>query len=344
MPDIALDFPFADPPAPGAVIEVAPGILWARLPLPYRLNHVNVYFIEDGGAWAIVDTGIGDEDCRAAWEALLAGPLAGARFSRLIVTHHHPDHIGLAGWLCDRLGVPLQTSLSSYLGCVNISLSPGAMEAQTYRDFYRSHGMSRDVADAVLTLGHGYLRMVTPLPASFRRLVQGDRLAMGGREFEVLTSEGHAQEQVMLHCRAANIFLPADEVLARITPNVSVWAVDPDGDPLGLFLRSLAMIEREVAEDALVLPGHHLPFRGLHKRTRELAEHHVERCARIAAACAERPQSVADLVPLLFPKVQDVHQLGFAFNEVHAHVNYMIYRGDLHQRSHNGIERVEAAG
>lgn len=324
-----LAFPFEAPPAAGEVVEVAPGILWTRIPLPFKLDHVNVYLIEDGDGWAVLDTGIADDRTRAIWEALVTGPLAGRRLTRLIVTHFHPDHIGLAGWLCERYGLELLTSQTCYLGCINVSLSPGAMEARPYQDFYRRHGMGEETARLVATQGHAYLRMVAPLPPTFRRLVAGDTLAIGGRVFQVLSGDGHAPEQIMLHLPEEKLFLAADQVLTRITPNVSVWAVDPDGDPLGLYLRSLSAIPAAIPADALVLPGHQLPFLGLHERCQQLQEHHEERCGMIEAACAAGPKSVADLVPVIFHRPLDPHQLSFAFSEVHAHVNAMLRRGQL---------------
>ncbi len=341
----SLSFPFAEPPATGEVREVAPGILWTRIPLPFRLDHVNIYLIEDGDGWAVLDTGISNEPTRAVWEALVSGPLAGRRLTRLIVTHFHPDHIGLAGWLCERYELPLLTSQTCYLGCINISLSPGAMEAKPYRDFYLRHGMDEETARRVSTQGHGYLRMVSPLPPTFRRLVAGDALSIGGRRFEVLSGNGHAPEQLMLYLPEEKIFLAADQVLAKITPNVSVWAVDPEGDPLGLYMRSLRAISAHVAPDSLVLPGHQLPFLGVRQRCAELVAHHEERCAMIAVACAEGPKSVADLVPVIFHRPLDPHQLSFAFSEVHAHVNYMVGRGELAwQEQGAAMMRVAPAG
>ncbi len=278
--DTSLVFPAPEPPAPGEIIEVAPGILWARIPLPFRLNHINVYLIDDGDGWAILDTGIGNDETRAVWDTLVRGPLAGRRFTRLIVTHFHPDHIGLAGWLCERFGLPLLTSQTSYLGCLNISLSPGALDAKPYRDFYLRHGLDAATTQRVATQGHGYLRMVSGLPPIFTRLVAGDTLQIGGRSFQVLTGNGHAPEQVMLYCEADNVFLAADQVLAKITPNISVWAVDPNGDPLGLYMRSLHELKDQIPADALVLPGHQLPFYGLHTRSDELIAHHRDAMQR----------------------------------------------------------------
>ena len=210
-----LDYPFPTPPAPGEIIEVAPGILWVRMPLPFRLNHVNIYLIEDGDGWAVLDAGIGNDTTRAIWEALVTGPLAGRRLTRAIISHYHPDHIGLAGWLAQRFELPLLMSQTSYLGCLNISLSPGALDARPYRDFYSRNGLDAKTTDIVATQGHGYLRMVTPLPPTFSRVVAGDTLRIGGRAFSVLTGDGHAPEQIMLYCAAEKLFLAADQVIAK---------------------------------------------------------------------------------------------------------------------------------
>jgi glyoxylase-like metal-dependent hydrolase (beta-lactamase superfamily II) len=341
--DRTLAYPVAEPPPTGAVIEIAPGILWARIPLPFRLDHINVYLIDDGDGWAILDTGIGNDATRAVWDALAAGPLAGRRFTRLIVTHFHPDHIGLAGWLCERFGLPLLTSQTSYLGCLNISLSPGALDAKPYRDFYLRHGMDAATTQRVATQGHGYLKMVSGLPPTFSRIVAGDALQIGGRSFDVLAGNGHAPEQVMLYCAADNVFLAADQVLAKITPNISVWAVDPTGDPLGLYVRSLGELKQRIPADALVLPGHQLPFFGLHTRSDQLIAHHEVRCALVAEACRAAPCSAAELVPVLFSRQLDPHQMSFAFSEVQAHVNYMVRRGELvWSEGADGVERVAA--
>jgi len=341
--DSSLIFPVPEPPPAGEVVEIAPGILWARIPLPFRLNHINVYLIDDGDGWAVLDTGIDDAPTRAVWEALVAGPLAGRRLTRLIVTHFHPDHIGLAGWLWERFGLPLLTSQTSYLSCANISLRPGALDAKPYRDFYLRHGLDAETTQRVATQGHGYLKMVSGLPPTFARLVAGDTLAIGGRRFDVLTGDGHAPEQVMLYCAADKVFLAADQVLAKITPNISVWAVDPEGDPLGLYVRSLNALKGQIPADALLLPGHQLPFYGLHVRSDELIAHHEARCALIAEACHAAPRSAAELVPVLFHLALDPHQMSFAFSEVQAHVNYMLRRGDLAwAEGSDGVERVVA--
>jgi glyoxylase-like metal-dependent hydrolase (beta-lactamase superfamily II) len=338
-------YPFSAPPDIGKAIEIAPGILWARVPLPFRLNHVNVYLIEDGDGWAIIDTGLDYEGGRTAWEALIAGPLAGRPVTRIIVTHFHPDHIGLAGWLCEKFNAPMLTAQTAYLGCLNVALRPGNLMDGPYRDFYLRNGFDVETMEQINTVGHAYLWKVAPLPLTFSRIVEGDVLTIGGRDFAVVTSEGHAAEQIMLYCESAKLFFAADEVLAKITPNVSVWPVDPDGDPLGLYLRSINDIKARIPDDVLVVPGHQLPFYRLHTRCDELVVHHDARCEMISEACKAQPRSAAELVPVLFSHIQlDAHQMGFAFSEVMAHVNFMLRRGELRRTiTQDGVYRLETA-
>lgn len=326
-------FPHPAPPDPGEMTEVARGILWVRLALPFRLDHVNIYLIEDGAGFAVVDTGIGDAVTHAVWEGLLAGLLQSRPLTRIIVTHSHPDHVGMAGWLCERTGAPLLMSQTEYLTSLNIHLDPAALNAEPYLSFYRGHGLDPETTENLLTLGHRYLRMITGLPRTFRRLIAGEELRVGGRSFAVLTGGGHSPEQVMLHCAADKLLLSADQVLARISPNISVQAMDPEGDPLGIYLRSLAGLRGMIPADTLVLPGHNLPFVGLHTRLDELAAHHQSRCDAIYEACRERGHTGAELVPVVFRRpIEDPHQMGFAFSEALAHANLLQRQGRLRFR------------
>jgi glyoxylase-like metal-dependent hydrolase (beta-lactamase superfamily II) len=324
-----LELPHAQPPLPGALIEIAPGMQWFRLPLPYRLDHVNVYLIEGNDGWTVLDTGLGTDACRTAWKSILGGPLAGQRLSSMIVTHFHPDHVGLAGWLADRFDLPLLMPRPEYLYSLALQYAPGDLGADMHRPFYRRHGLRAEVTEAVLGRGHEYLRQTTGVPTTYHRIQHGDSLRVGSRAFRVITGGGHALEQAMLHCADERLFFAADQVIARISPNVSVHAMEPDLDALGIYLRSLSGLRDSVAHDVLVLPGHGLPFYGLHQRIAELLEHHAQRCAAIAEACRSQPLSVAGLVPHVFRRVLDEHQTGFAFGEVLAHVNHMLAQSRL---------------
>jgi glyoxylase-like metal-dependent hydrolase (beta-lactamase superfamily II) len=337
MDSEALTFPHAAPPAPGEIARIAPGVVWFRLKLPFQLNHVNIYLIEDDVGWLVLDTGLGTDDCRAGWDSILSGPLKGERLSAMLVTHFHPDHVGLAGWLAQSFDLKLAMPRTEYLYHLMAAHGRGDMYDGAHREFYRANGLSDELTNMVLGRGHNYLRLTTGVPQSYERIKHGDMRCIGGRDFRILTGGGHALEQAMLHQTSEKLFFAADQVIARISPNVSVHPVEPEEDPLGTYLRDLKDLRATVPHDVLVLPGHGLPFHGLHARIDELIEHHALRCARIADGCRARPLSVADLVPTLFDRVLDAHQTGFAFGEVLAHVNYMVGRGELLRETGNDL-------
>src|ERR1700754_3099680 len=335
-----LRYPFETPPQPDEMIEVAPGLVWVRLELPFRLNHVNVYLIADGDGWTMVDTGIGNEATIAAWTVLFEGPLKSFKITRLIVTHAHPDHVGLAGWIVERFGCALHMSQVEYLQSAYHQHRGSEERKLAQRLFFRRHGMDETITDQLLGRGQDYLKRVSILPASYHRLSEGDDVVIGLRTFKVLTGGGHALDQVMLYCEADNIFLSADQVLSKISPNVSVWAVEPDQNSLGEYLASLASLTTTLPYDVLVLPGHGVPFYGLKTRIKQLADHHEERCGLIANACRETPRTSRELVPVVFHKYPlDVHQMGFASGELIAHVNYMLVEGRLTAEEADGVLR-----
>ena len=327
---VQLDFRFPAPPAPGETLEVAEGVLWLRLPLPFRLDHVNVYLIEDGAGFALLDTGIDDETTRQIWDGLIAGALKGRPLTRILSSHCHPDHIGLAGWLCGRLGLELHATQTEYLDARNIRLDAGALNAEPYRSFYLNHGLDETRIEILLNRGLHYLRMVSQLPPTFNRMMAEETLEIGGRTFEVLTGGGHSAEQAMLYCREGGFILCADQAMAKISPNISVEAIDPNGDPLGAYLRSLRQLKQVLPPETLALPGHNLPFVGLSLRIDELIAHHQARCEAILKALGVGQSSALDLVPVVFGRsIDDPHQMSFAFGETLAHVNYLARRKAL---------------
>jgi glyoxylase-like metal-dependent hydrolase (beta-lactamase superfamily II) len=316
-----LRYPIETPPKPDEAIEIAPGIVWVRLTLPFRLNHVNIYLLADGDGWTMVDAGFGNEESIAAWTTLFEGPLKHVKVTRLIVTHSHPDHVGLAGWITERFDCPLFMSQVEYLQSVYHQNRGTEERRNAQRLFFRRHGMDEEITEALLGKGQDYLTRVSILPASYYRL---SKLV------------GHALDQVMLYCAADKLFLSADQVLSKISPNVSVWAVEPEQNSLGEYLASLASLTTTLPYDVLVLPGHGVPFYGLKTRIKQLADHHEERCRLIAEACREVPQTSKQLVPVVFHKhVLDEHQMGFAAGELVAHVNYMLVEGRLTAQMHD---------
>ena len=325
-----LRYPWETPPKPGEILELMPGVVWVRLALPFQLNHVNIYLLADGDGWTMIDSGFGNEETIAAWTALFEGPLKNFNITRLIVTHSHPDHVGLAGWIVERFDCPLVMSQVEYLQSVYHQNRGTEERKQAQRLFFRRHGMDENLTDKLLGRGQDYLKRVSTLPASYRRIAHGDEISIGSRRFKVLTGGGHALDQVMLYCAADKLFLSADQVLSKISPNVSVWAVEPDQNSLGGYLASLASLTTTLPYDALVLPGHGVPFYGLKTRIKQLADHHEERCGMIAVACREAPKTCAELVPVVFHKYPlDAHQTGFAAGELIAHLNYMVNEGRL---------------
>ncbi|MGH6715762.1 MAG: MBL fold metallo-hydrolase [Bradyrhizobium sp.] len=338
----ALRYPWESHPGMDQVVEVRPDVLWVRLKLPFRLNHVNVYLIADGDGFAMIDSGFGNEETVAAWTALFDGPLSKIKITRLIVTHSHPDHVGLAGWIVERFNCPLQMSQVEYLQSVYHQNRGTEERRNAQRLFFRRHGMDETLTDKLLGRGQEYLKRVSILPASYGRISHGDEISIGSRRFKVITGGGHALDQVMLYCAADKLFLAADQVLSKISPNVSVWAVEPEQNSLGEYLASLASLTTTLPYDALVLPGHGVPFFGLKTRIKQLADHHEERCRLIAETCRITPQTSAELVPVVFHKhVLDAHQMGFAAGELIAHVNYMLVEGRLAAEEKDGVLRFK---
>lgn len=327
----------------GTTTEIADGILWLRLPLPYQLDHVNIFLVEDSDGWAVIDTGISDDRTREIWDAVLAGPLRGSRLSRLVVTHHHPDHMGLAGWMVDRFGIPLHMTLTEFLMGKYLGTSPGAVSGAFQHRHYARHGAPPEQAHIVVARGHNYLSRITGLPETFETLEPGRVLNIGGRRFTTLTGGGHSPDQAMLYCADESLFLAADQIIERISPNVSVLAAEPSANPLGAFIASLGQIKQQVAPDALTLSGHRLPLTNPHQRADELIAHHFARCDQVRQAVQDTALSVAELTPVLFPRALDPHQLSFAFSETLAHVNFMLDREELVATETAGVLRMRAA-
>ena len=339
-----LRYPWDRHPGVDQVVEVAPGVLWVRLDLPFRLNHVNIYLIADGDGFAMLDTGIGNEATIAAWTALFDGALRGKPITRVIVTHAHPDHVGQAGWMVERFQCPFYMSQIEYLQGVYHQNRRTAERLVNSRNFFRRHGMDEAITEQLLGRGQDYLKKTVPLPAAYVRLSDGDDITIGTRIFRVLTGAGHSPDQVMLYCAQDKLFLSADQVLSKISPNVSVWAHEPDENSLGSYLRSLDRLGDSLPIDVLVLPGHGVPFYGLQTRTKQLSDHHEERCQMIAAACKDTAKTSAELVPVVFSKHKlDAHQTGFAAGELIAHVNYMLAAKRLTQKlGEDGVLRFSA--
>jgi glyoxylase-like metal-dependent hydrolase (beta-lactamase superfamily II) len=322
-----LQFPVAAPPAPAETLSVAPGVRWLRMPLPFALDHINLWLLEDGPGWTIVDTGIAMAQTRELWAQIFAERLGGLPVTRVIVTHYHPDHIGLADWLTRRWQVPLWITEKEWLFAR--VLSRGAEDFAPLRhSFAVRAGLDEAAAELFSERENGYRRGVPSVPASFRRLADGVAIEIGGREWRVIVGEGHAPELACLYCAEIGVLISGDQVLPRISPNISIQPHEPEGNPLALYLSSLAKLRAAVPGETLVLPSHNLPFFGLHSRIETLAAHHRARCEDVIAAC-EVPKTALEIVRVLFRRALDRHQMGFALGEALAHLNYLMHQAAL---------------
>ena len=330
-----LDFPHATAPAPAQALEIAPGVHWLRMPLPFALDHINLWMLEDGDGFAIVDCGLGNTATRELWEAYFRGAHGVGNggslwVSRVIVTHCHPDHAGNAHWLTHRFGADLWISLGEYFTAHAARESQAGFSGEYQLDLLRRNGLNREWLELMKDRGGNYRRGVPEFPGSFCRMMDGQVLSIGARQWKVIMGYGHSPEHAALYCESMGVLISGDMVLPRITTNISVWTVEPEGNPLGLFLGSL---DRYAAlpEDTLVLPSHGLPFRGLHARIAQLKEHHRMRLDEVAEACAS-PQSAADIVPTLFRRSLDTFQMFFAMGESMAHLHFLHAEGRLERR------------
>lgn len=322
-----IDFPLTGEPADGDAFSVEPGLLWVRLPLPYRLNHVNAWAIDGRNGWTIVDTGVNDARTRAAWDALLAGALGGRPVARIMATHFHPDHIGLAGWLVERTGASFAGSLTDWLFARALSTDSTPGLVASMERFYRRAGLPDAILSAILDRGNAFAPVVHAIPPELTRLRHGAPVALGETIWQVIAGAGHTPEPLCLFRPEKPVLISGDQVLPRISPNISVWPNEPDADPLSDYLASFEPL-LALPRDVLVLPSHGKPFRGLHQRLAALRDHHRDRLAETESFC-RAGRTAAQVADALFGGGLDPHQTVFAVGEAVAHLNHLVRRGAL---------------
>lgn len=316
-----LEYPWRETPAAGEAVRIDEAIDWIRMELPFALDHVNVWRLRDGdGVW-LVDSGFALEQTRQSWQQILATtPVNG-----LVVTHCHPDHIGLAAWLEQQYGARVHMTMGEFLAAQALWHQLAGYSVDSMLAQFAAHGLARHWLEALQTRGNAYRRGVDGLPQAFARVREGDALTIDGQSWRVIGGYGHSPEHAGLYCAAAGVLISGDMLLPRISTNVSVFAAYPDDDPLGWFLDSLAALECLPA-DTLVLPSHGRPFRGLHARVAALRAHHAERCDFVLRALEKENLSAGGLMPKLFARELDAHQVMFAMGETIAHLNHLWHR------------------
>lgn len=325
-----LAYPCGEPPSICETREVAPGLHWIRMPLPNALSHINLWAIEDEGGWTIVDSGLRSEATTAAWCDLFAGPLGGRAVARVLVTHMHPDHVGMAGWLTRKFQCRLWMTRLEYLQCRVLVADTGREAPQDGISFYKRAGWSDEAIEQYRARFGNFGKMTYALPESYRRIRDGEALTIGKHEWQVVVGAGHTPEHACLYCPSLKLLISGDQVLPRISSNVSVHPTEPDADPLADWLSSIEKIRRTVPNDVLVLPSHNEPFIGLHERLDHLAGSQLRSLERLREALQE-PKRVVDVFGVLFTlpiTTDNAMQLSLATGEAIAHLNYLIRRGE----------------
>ena len=334
-----LQYPLGDTlPAAGATLELAPGVRWIRMALPFALDHINLWLLRDRldgrDGWTVVDCCISRDEAKAQWEEVFSTQLQGLPILRVLVTHMHPDHIGLAAWLCERWSTPehecrLWISATDYNAARLASQSTTAFGGEGAANFFASHGLvDPEAIEKIRGRANYYPSLVPALPPRYRRMQDGDVVYIGGHGWRCISGFGHAPEHISLYCEALKVLISGDMMLPRISTNVSVYEIEPEANALALFLASIDKF-RGLPPDTLVLPSHGKPFRGLHARIRQLHEHHRDRLAEVMEACQASPCSAADVLPVLFKRKLDLHQTTFAMGESVAHLHALWHGGQL---------------
>lgn len=326
---VPLVYPCGEAPAPGAVKEIAPGVLWLRMPLPIALSHINLWAVRDGEGWAIFDTGVHTADTVQAWQALIGAdaPLGEQGPNRVLVTHLHPDHVGMAGWLTRNYACELWMTRQEYLSCRVLVADIGREAPVECVNFYRRAGW--DAAALAHYQAHfdGFGKMISPLPQSYRRLRDGQTLRIGEHEWKVVVGAGHSPEHACFYCPDLKLLISGDQVLPRISSNVSVLPTEPLADPMHDWLESLGKLRQQIPDDVLVLPAHDDPFQGLHSRLDHLHNNHRRALDRLVTLLEKGPKRVVDVFSALFARKIEGESLSLATGESLANLNYLVERG-----------------
>jgi glyoxylase-like metal-dependent hydrolase (beta-lactamase superfamily II) len=322
-----LAYPCGEAPDSGVLVEVAPGVHWLRMPLPFVLRWINLWLIEDGDGWTAVDTGLGSSDSREIWTRVIDEALGGRPIKRVIVTHMHPDHVGCAGWLTERFGCPLWMSRTEYYSCRILAADTGLPAPEAGVNFYRQAGWDEAALEGYRKRFGGFGRAITTLPNAYRRIRDGEDIEIGGRVWRLIGGSGHSPEHICLFQPELNVFISGDQLLPRISSNVSVFPTEPDADPLTEWLDSCRKLRAALPEDVLVLPAHNEPFTGADHRLSALIDGHERGLDRLVQRLREKPRTAIDVFGALFARPIGPDLITMATGEAIAHLNCLLARG-----------------
>ena len=323
-----LSYPFDNRPNPGQLIEVGPGIYWVRMPLPISLNHINLWMLEEQDGWTLVDTGMATEDTKALWEEIFSTHLNSKPVKQVIVTHMHFDHLGLAGWLVEKWGATLCMSRTEYLSSRVIINEIKSDPPEATVAFFRAAGVEESILDEFKVRFNNRSDFVSPLPSHYKRLTDNQVLQIGSLQWTVIIVEGHSPEHICLHCKSLNIMIAGDQILPRISPNISVRPDEPRANPLHNFLRSCESLKNRLNKDVLILPSHGDPFYGVHLRLQDMINEHKKGLQDLLEFCSQ-PRSVAEVFPILFKSKINIGNMVIAVGEAVANLNYLVSSKEL---------------
>ena len=331
----SLSYPFPAYPNPGEPIEVAPGIYWLITSLPFRLRSINLWLLRDTDGWTMVDCGYSIPEVHEQIERAWSSVLDSLPITRLIVTHSHSDHMGNCLRISTRWGISPTMTAGCYRHSQSLFMLPWDQVGPHLLAFYRRAGVSEESIREMHKVRHRRRQRFDAIPEKWNRIQDGDSFEINGHRWHVITGYGHDEEQALLHSPELGLLISGDQIMAKISPNVSVFWDSPGADPLTGFLKSNRRLA-QLCGDVLVLASHKLPFRGLHARVRALEAHHRERLDKIKNFLKDGPLTAAAFVPLLFGDL-DAHQMGIALGEALAHLNHLVATGQARCLEQGGL-------
>lgn len=324
-------YPFDNLPEAGSSIAVANGIRWLRMPLPMALDHINLYLLEDTEGWWIVDTGMKWGEIKTYWNKIFDNELNDKPVIGLLITHMHPDHVGQAGWICEKFAIKMHMTFGEYYTARTLSKVNADDLDWSVQQYYQRVGFSEDYFTQMKENFQGYKAVTEPIPSSFQRIKEGSELIIGGRKWVVVVGRGHSPEHACFYCEELGVLISGDQVIPKITSNISVMPSEPDENPLFYWFESLQRF-KQFPETTLVLPAHNTPFTGLHTRLDYLIEHHQDHLLALEEACLSR-KSAVELLPVLFKRPLDSSHMLLAVGECLAHLNYLLNEKKLQRET-----------